>query len=273
MLSTMHAKEAAFDSAAKSLGAQLIVPHGIDTDAFGTFTGEIKRQGDMREAAIAKARAGMRKAGCSIGIASEGSFAPLPAAPFLSQNLELAVLVDDEREIVVVESAASLETNFSAIEFSDNHLPEEWLTRVGFPEHGLIVRSIGSDGEPVIVKGIRSARELRQAIEKARNAAPSGVISLETDMRAHMNPTRMRVIAEAANRLAARLNTLCPGCGSPGWGQVYQVGGLPCADCGLPTTWIKHVIYGCPACPQQSHEDRGDGLVAADSQHCAVCNP
>jgi len=269
----MHAKEAAFASAAELLGAQLIVPHGVDTDAFGTFTGEIERQGDMRETAIAKARAGMSKAGCSIGIASEGSFAPLPAAPFLSQNLELAVLVDRERDIVVVESVASLETNFSAIEVNDNRMLKEWLTRVGFPEHGLIVRSIGGDAQPVNIKGIRSARELQQAIKKARNAAPSEVISLETDMRAHMNPTRMRVIAEAANRLATRLNTLCPGCGSPGWGQVDQVGGLPCADCGLPTTWIKHVINGCPACPHRSDEDRDDGLAAADPQHCAACNP
>lgn len=85
MLSTMHAKEAAFDSAAKSLGAQLIVPHGMDTDAFGTFTGEIKRQGDMREAAIAKARAGMSKAGCSIGMASEGSFARFPRRRFFTE--------------------------------------------------------------------------------------------------------------------------------------------------------------------------------------------
>ena len=54
-LGTMHAKERALAKPfARILGAELVVPHDIDTDAYGTFTGETPRAGTMLDAARAK---------------------------------------------------------------------------------------------------------------------------------------------------------------------------------------------------------------------------
>lgn len=49
VLATMHGEKAAFGPAlARELGLRLIVPEGIDTDALGTFTGEVVRQAASR---------------------------------------------------------------------------------------------------------------------------------------------------------------------------------------------------------------------------------
>ncbi|MFN2288745.1 MAG: DUF6671 family protein, partial [Chromatocurvus sp.] len=104
-LATMHRKEVVIAPPMKRvLGAELVVPAGLDTDALGTFSGEIPRQGTMGDVAVAKARMGMVAAGLGIGLASEGSFGPHPEIPVVAVGRELLVLVDDERGLVVFES-------------------------------------------------------------------------------------------------------------------------------------------------------------------------
>ena len=66
-LATMHGKEAAIAPAFRDrLGLVLETPQVIDTDALGTFTGEIPRVGSMRKTAIAKARLGMAATGLAL---------------------------------------------------------------------------------------------------------------------------------------------------------------------------------------------------------------
>ena len=78
-LATMHAKERAIaPPILKELGAELVVPEQIDTDALGTFSGEIERQGTMGEVAVRKARLGMAATDLKIGVASEGTYGPHP---------------------------------------------------------------------------------------------------------------------------------------------------------------------------------------------------
>ncbi|WP_363153733.1 DUF6671 family protein [Thiobacillus sp.] len=48
-------------------------------------------------------------------------------------------------------------------------------------------------------------------------------------------PRAWRISAWAAADLTARLASLCPACGTPGFWQVDRVAGLPCAGCGAPT--------------------------------------
>ena len=58
-LATLHGKAAAVGPAVRRhLGAGLVVPPGLDTDAFGTFAGDVPRTGTMGTTALAKARAG-----------------------------------------------------------------------------------------------------------------------------------------------------------------------------------------------------------------------
>ncbi|WP_328799171.1 DUF6671 family protein, partial [Sandarakinorhabdus rubra] len=96
---------------------------------------------------------------------------------------------------------------------------------------------------------------------------------LETDMRAHLNPTRMAAIRSLAGRLAARLAHLCPACGCPGFGQTDLRTGLPCSACNQPTQGVLAIIYGCGACGHSETRPRPDGVTAANPAACDWCNP
>lgn len=87
VIGTMHGKEAVIGPRLSALGLTSLVPENFDTDRFGTFTGEVKRVGTQLEAARQKARAAMAATGAPIGVASEGSFGPHPAIPFLHMEI------------------------------------------------------------------------------------------------------------------------------------------------------------------------------------------
>ncbi len=63
----------------------------VDTDRLATFTGDVCRPGGARQTAVAKARLGMRATRARLGIASEGTFAPRSALPFVIAATEIVV--------------------------------------------------------------------------------------------------------------------------------------------------------------------------------------
>jgi hypothetical protein len=262
----MHGKQVAIGPALEEAhGLILVVPKSVDTDALGTFTGEIPRRLPMKETAIAKARLGMEETGLPIGIASEGSFGPHPEIPFVPLAREIIVFIDAERGLEIIEGHASLETNFNSVTVSAGEDISAFLARAQFPSHALIVR-----GQDFIEKGIRDQGLLAAAM--ARGFA-HGSVTIETDMRAHMNPTRMAEIGKLAQRLSARLATPCPVCNAPGFGAVGEERGLPCSWCGSETSLVKSIIHGCSACGHRQRMPRTDGLAEAEPQYCPECNP
>ena len=274
VLATMHRKEEAIAPTMLSTLGLIIAPTaGLDTDQLGTFTGEIPRDGTMLEVAVRKARLGMSAAGVPLGLASEGSFGPHPAVPFIPGGMELLVLVDDERGIVVSESLIADATNFDHLIVSPGDVLEPFLERIGFPSHALIVRPNASPEISALAKGITDCNNLESAIGGAAAASADGRARLETDMRAHVNPTRMKSLATLADRLARRLATSCPGCGAPGFGRTGTRGGLLCETCGAPTEMIAAELFGCSACDYVEERPRFDGLQRAPTQHCPECNP
>lgn len=271
----MHGKERAIAPRLESrLGLRVVVPAGLDTDALGTFTGEVERPAGILETAVRKARLGMEASGLEIGIASEGSYGPHPVVPFLPLGRELVVLVDAERGITVHERLLAETTNFAHTTAGSAAEIGEFLARVGFPDHALIVRPNAKSTEnEYLHKGIRSQARLDEAIGVCSGASPDGRARLETDMRAHMNPTRMQAIEQLSDKLAERLATPCPGCESPGFGQVDAKSGLPCAACGAPTELLAIEVFGCPGCDYTERRPRADGVAAADPGQCPFCNP
>lgn len=249
----------------------------VDTDALGTFTGEVLRDGDMLSVALHKARLGMTASGLPLGMASEGSFGPHPVIPFLPVATELMVYVDDERGLMLHELLHSPRTNYAhrVVTAADNLGP--WLQSVGFPAHALIVQPALNEapvaGDASITKGVRDAAHLRRAIRRATAESPNGRAFVQTDMRAHCNPTRMRVIGALAIRLVRRLRTPCPSCFAPGWGRTGVVRGLPCHGCGRPTERVVGERFTCSACPYEMIAPRQDGLTGAPPGDCPSCNP
>jgi hypothetical protein len=120
------------------------------------------------------------------------------------------------------------------------------------------------------VKGIDGRAALDCAIAAAAAASPGGCVRIETDMRAHLNPTRMGEIAKAGARLARRLAALCPVCSAPGWGLVRIRSGQPCSACGTQTALPRGEIFGCAGC---GAEEDVPLPGAADPAHCPNCNP
>lgn len=273
-LATRHGKEAVIAPVLAPLGIAVEVA-AIDTDAFGTFTGEVPRPGDMLETALAKARAGMAAAGLDLGLASEGAYGGALGG-LAGAATELLVLVDARADRILHLVRSGLASNQAVRIVEDPAVDaalEDFLARVGFPAHGLVVfPEAPRDGDAApVAKGIVEARALEAALARAIERA--GRARIETDMRAHLNPTRMARIGELAEDLAARLATACPACGAWGHGIVDVRRGLPCADCGAATSLVDGLVSGCEVCGLREERPRDDGLVAADPQWCPSCNP
>jgi hypothetical protein len=272
-LATMHRKQEAIAPPLADLGMNVQVPGGIDTDTLGTFSGEVPRFGTMLEVAVKKARLGMAAMGTNLGLASEGTFGPHPQLGIIPAGMELLVLVDDHRGAVISESLLVEEINFAHLVVEGKAFPKEYLKQVKFPSHGLIVRPNAGDANSVLHKGIVTAKDLRIAISQSAAESPDGKALVQTDMRAHFNPTRMRSLAKLAARMAKRLSSLCLECCAPGFGTVDIERGLPCEFCGVPTRYVLNEILGCVACNYRKTLPRSDGLKAASQIYCEHCNP
>lgn len=89
-----------------------------------------------------------------------------------------------------------------------------------------------------IYKGLRCKNDLAQAITRCAARSSDGRALKQTDMRTHMNPTRMATLFRLATALAERLASSCPACVMPGYGQVDVETGLPCEAGGAPSIMV-----------------------------------
>ncbi len=273
-LASCHGKERALARPFRAaLGLELVVAQGFDTDSLGSFSGETPRPGDGPTTCRLKAEAGMAATGLSLGLASEGSFGPHPAMPFLPVGQEWMTFIDREQDLVISEQLLARRTNFSHCLVGPDTDLAAWLGQVGFPSHALIVRPHQGQGCGLVRKGLQTAAALQAALAEARHRSADGLALVETDMRAHLNPTRMASIRRLAFRLVRRIARPCPACGSAGWGRVELQLGLPCRWCGQATELVQREVFGCGRCDHRQVLPRRDGLEAADPGHCLACNP
>lgn len=124
---------------------------------------------------------------------------------------------------------------------------KDFLDKVHFPSHALVVRPNSAIIPGFTFKGLKRASEVKEAIDLCTSASADGLVRVETDMRAHMNPTRMKIINKLAEKLAVRLVNLCPNCSCPGRGVIDVARGLPSEAYGLKTKQIAQEVYGCPS--------------------------
>ncbi|URR36639.1 hypothetical protein NBE99_05760 [Thermosynechococcus sp. HN-54] len=270
ILATKHGKEQVIAPALAPLGVTVVVANDFDSDRFGTFSREIPRCGTQEEAALAKAEAVLAQTEAELVLASEGSFGPHPQFPMLPSDRELVLLLDRRHNLTLWGEVISLETNFNHATVGNLEEALAFAARVGFPDHALIAMvSAEPPANTPIFKGLQTEEQLAQAIATLQTYRPT--IHLETDMRAHMNPTRMRVIAEAAAQLVQAMTQGCPQCGWPGFVAREKLPGLPCELCGAPTSAIKASRYRCQRCLHQLTLPVPE--TVADASQCYFCNP
>lgn len=270
LLATQHKKEEAIAPVFKEhLQCNVWVPNDFDTDQFGTFSGEIARTGNQYEAMIFKAKQAAEKYQYDYVVSSEGSFGPHPTLYFVPGAIEMLAFLDIKNDITIVETLVTQETNFAHCDITAMEEPSEFLKSIDFPSHGVIVRDLIS--KQIIAKGIQQREVLQQVIQQGFQNTKQ--IRIETDMRAHMNPTRMKIISSLANKLVKRIATCCPSCNTAGFGKISLSGNLCCEACGTLTELYKEKVLNCVKCEFKSYLAREDGLLQASQKYCPYCNP
>lgn len=272
IIPTKHAKsQAIMDSFWDILGAS-VIEHLVDTDRLGTFSGEVERQGTALECAERKCKYSFDMLGdrAEYLLASEGSFGPHPLFPFIACDHEILYFIDRKKDFHLHLSLLSEKTNYQMQEIESLEELQLFASQALFPSHALILRSMNVDN-PIMFKGLDTQDSLEKSFKEAKKL--SNKIRVETDMRAHMNPSRMNVISQLARDLAIRLKTHCPACNTSGWGRIQIEKGLECEECKLKTEMIKYEIFGCTKCTYKEKKERSDGIKYAEPGQCQYCNP
>ena len=253
---TMHGKERlARDAFRDVLGADVIAPVGLDTDAFGSFSGEVPRTRSPLDTARAKARLALTRSNASAALASEGSFRS--DFGWLTRHQELLVFVDDVRRIEIVEAFTGPIDLPPAREVASGERAVAFAEAMGFPRQGVMVHADRAQGTEV-AKELRTATALAEHVDRLAREGVS--VTITPDYRAHRSPARSEVIRRLSLRIAERLASPCPACATPGYGRTDVRRGLACGDCGEPTSLPLADVHGC-APPR------------AEPRWCDRCNP
>jgi hypothetical protein len=267
IIATRHGKENVIGPALKKAFKMTYSTTAFDTDLLGTFSGEVERVLTPLEAAREKCRLALdEEVDADLAIASEGSFGPHPSLYFMPSDEEILLLVDRKNDLEIVLKYTSLQTNYGYFSSESEEPLADFLNRVKFPSHALIVKK--SD---FIEKGIQSREQLDRAINVCLSL--NGQYQLMTDMRAMYNPSRMAVIQETTDKLIQKMQSLCPGCCRPGFGITDALTGLLCSTCTMPTRSVKTVIYSCEGCHYTEKKDFPEGKTEEDPMFCDFCNP
>jgi hypothetical protein len=266
----MHAKERALAPPFRRvLGAELVVPE-LDTDTLGTFSGEVPRPDALVETALLKADMVFEALDVDCALASEGSYGPIERVPLNPGGVEILAFVDRKRGIRLVETLPTHRTTWRLQRFAAGD-PERLLALkgMGFPECGVFVVCSSDMSRPI--KGLSTVEAVIEAMDREARRSADGLAVLYSDMRAHKNPLRMKLLRAVGWKLAKRLEQLCPKCHAPGWGNIGSQRGLPCEGCGAPTHWIDFEIDGCNACGHAKARPRKDGRLTAPKAACPSC--
>jgi hypothetical protein len=270
-LASMHKKEKAIQLPFEtSLGCK-IIPTPINTDLLGTFTGEVERTLTPLACVKEKCYRGLDLEKGTLGLANEGSFGPHPAIPFIPADFEVLFFTDRNLGFELTLSKISPQTNFLSQSIQNVDQLSAFAKQALFPSHALILRPQDTKDSNLIFKGIQDHDQLYRIFQKCSEISKDRLVWAETDMRAHMNPSRMKRIEELAYEMANRLATPCPSCQIPGWGLVKTIPGLLCKECQTPTDLIQGKIFGCCQCNyEEMLENQKEMANPAD---CPFCNP
>jgi hypothetical protein len=268
VLASKHGKAAAIAPALADMGLTFGELPPFDTDRFGSFIREATDTGNQRAALLAKAAAACELAdNIDYVVTSEGTFGPHPKIPSLPGGLEMVALFDRRNGRAVVGRDLTLATNFAQAEVRSWKEVQAFADRIGFPSHGLVVRA--ARDKPAVATAVIDRAELAATVRPL--IARAGRVWLESDMRAHVNPTRMRAIAFATDDLIRRLLARCPACDFPDWTPRLRQG-RPCGECSGPTieAWVE--AHSCANCGHHTERCIDPGR-RAEPGHCTTCGP
>jgi len=277
LVATKHKKEEViaplfFDE----LGLSSFVIDDFDTDNFGTFTGEIEREGGPLETLRKKAQTAMAMVDVDLVVASEGSFGPHPSLYFVPAADEMLIFIDRKNDLEILAREVTTETNFASAEVSTEESLLKFAEQSLFPSHALILSSpienvTNPTEKPFFFKGVTMQEELVDIYRDLRKKTKT--VLVQTDMRAMYNPTRMKTIAKACHKLIRNIVSQCPSCVTPGYNVTDVFDGLPCSLCGRPTKSTLAHQYVCRRCGYKELRYYPNLKLEEDPTFCDYCNP
>jgi len=265
---TIHGKEKVIGPLLEErLQVRAGVIRSLNTDEFGTFSGEIERSDPPVVTLRKKIIAAHQLTGHSVIVGSEGSFGSHPAFFMLAADEEWVMLKDFDNDIEIIGRYLTEETNFSGETIASLEQFRRFCDHVRYPSHGLILK-LGDDQQEMYKDLPPESLE-----EMISSALENNVtVYIETDMRADRNPTRMHAIGHATVNLLERIASTCPECAMPGFWIKEVVPGLPCRVCNSPTKSIKSYIYRCDHC-NYAENRANEKKSKEEPMYCDFCNP
>lgn len=267
LLVTQHGKQRLLGPVFGESGWSLDVAN-VDTDSLGTFSGDVPRRHSPLETVRRKALLGAELGDASWLVASEGSIGG--GWPGIADDVELVALVSRDTRTVVVGRAVGY--GLRAVQFMvDATTTEGEIVRrcadADLPRHHLLVAT--SDSRTRAIGALARVEDVVDACR--RLARPHRTLTVQTDFRAHLCPSRQPVIVAAAKDLMIRMSQECPNCVAAGFGEEDMIPGRPCIDCGSLTDEVATQRWVCPTCAFV--DDRSFEGELADPSRCSVCNP
>lgn len=276
LLVTKHHKEKVIIPVMQeAFGLRIMVADKVDTDQFGTFSGEIERPDTQHKTARLKIlKAFELYPEIEIAIASEGAFNPHPDCPFIPVNTEIVMLIDRKNGLEISGHYLSLAAGVKESTVSSMKEAFEFAEVIGFPGHGVILKaSIYENRKEYIFKDALTRSTLEEVLHFLFTHSLDGSIQMQTDMRAHRNPARMENIRLATLELVKTIKRTCPQCSTPGFDVKEVIKGLPCSWCGSPTKSTLSYIYECKKCNHMAEKLFPHGKQKEEPSLCDCCNP
>lgn len=270
LIVSMHKKEQVIAPILeKELGVTCFISD-FNTDSLGTFSGEIKRKKSVFETLQEKCNQALKNTDFDLVLASEGSFGNHPSIFFAQADDEVILFKDLKNNLEIFAREISMETNFSGENIKNIKELHDFSEKVLFPSHALILKSFENNPE-IIFKAIQNKDDLIEKFEQLSKVYFP--IYVETDMRAHLNPTRMRIIKKTTEKLVAKIKSKCPNCQMPGFDIVEFKKGLKCEICKNPTNSIISHLYQCKKCKHLEEKKYPNQKLLEDPTFCDYCNP
>jgi hypothetical protein len=273
VFATKHAKSQAAREVFTRILNTTIQELEVDTDLMGTFSGEIERTGSMQDALRGKVRLARNATDSRLILVSEGSFGSAGGFGLAAHGLEMLMLHDSVTGVEIFEQYVSWNTNYATAKLTTIDELASFLKRISFDTHALVLYPDGIPPSQTVYKGILTEGDAISAFSVCKELSPTLSVMAMSDMRAHLNPTRMSAVSACCELLANRLAAECAKCGSGGFGMIATVPGLPCQACGMPTQRARAEKHACAVCGFTAEHPRADGAKEAAPYECEFCNP
>ena len=270
----MHGKERAIAPPFRRvLGAEIVVAPDLDTDKLGTFSGEVPRPDALVETALLKAEMVFRGARCRLRAGERRQLRTDRPRAAQSRRRRDPGLRRPQARRPPDRDPATHRTNWRLQRFEAGD-PDRLLALkgMGFPEFGVFVGCNSDMSHPV--KGLNTVDEVIAAMDREARRSDDGLAVLYSDMRAHRNPMRMKVLrALSGNSPGALLRFARP---ATPQASAISIPGAGCparAAVSPPTGSISRSTAAWPAAMPRAARARTAGARRPDSPARLAVSP